>query len=120
MKPSESANSPPEAAPEFIPTRKSLLTRLKTGVDAGVRKDIQACIDSENNSRAELVKHWDEFAAGDRTLCINAASTGGSATYTELITCLEMLRDTKALKQKEASDSATNGTGIEGRTKSKR
>jgi len=94
----------------------------KTGVDAGIRKDIQACLDSENNSRAELVKHWDEFKPGDRTLCINAASTGGSATYTELITCLEMLRDAKALDQKEARDSAseprTNGIGA--RTKAKR
>jgi len=92
----------------------------KTGVDVGIRKDIQACVDSENNSRAELVKHWDEFAAGDRTLCINAASTGGSATYTELITCLEMLRDAKALNQKEARDSAAATTGTETRTKSKR
>lgn len=33
VKPSESANSPPEAAPEFIPTRKSLLTRLKNWED---------------------------------------------------------------------------------------
>jgi len=92
----------------------------KTGVDAGIRKDIQGCLDSENNARADLVKRWNDFASADRTLCINAASTGGSATYTELITCLEMLHDAKALKQKEARDNTTNGTGTEGRTKSKR
>lgn len=79
----------------------------KTGVDQGVRKDIQSCVDSENNARAELVKHWDEFKPADRTLCTNAASTGGSPTYTELITCLEMLRDAKALDQREARDNET-------------
>jgi hypothetical protein len=89
----------PASAADAVPTF-NVTPSCRTGVDQGIRKDIQSCIDSENNSRALLVRQWDEFDAADRALCTKASSMGGSPTYTELITCLEMRRDVKKLDQR--------------------
>jgi hypothetical protein len=72
----------------------------RTGVTEGVRNDIKTCLDSEKNARDQLVKQWNDFPQADRTLCTQASSMGGSPTYTELITCLEMQRDVKVLNQR--------------------
>jgi hypothetical protein len=56
---------------------------------------LQGCLDSERQARAQLVKEWPEFTAATRSQCLTAASVGGEATYTELLTCLEMTRDVK-------------------------
>jgi hypothetical protein len=76
----------------------------RTGVSEGVRNDIQTCLDSEKNAREQLVKQWNDFPPTDRTLCTQASSMGGSPTYTELITCLEMQRDVRVLNQRTTGE----------------
>jgi hypothetical protein len=76
----------------------------RTGVNEGVRNDIKTCLDSEKNARDELVKQWNDFPPADRTLCTQASSMGGSPSYTELITCLEMQRDVRVLNERAARD----------------
>ena len=93
-----------EAASAGVP-EFNVKSSCRTGIEQGVRKDVQKCLDSEQNARDLLVKQWNEFSQADRTLCTQASSIGGSPTYTELITCLEMRRDAKALKP-------TPGNGI--------
>jgi hypothetical protein len=43
--------------------------------------------------------------------CVTLAKTGGESSYTELITCLEMARDVRALRSAEANPSRTTTTG---------
>ena len=90
----------PYAANDGVPDF-DVTPSCRTGVKEGVRNDIQTCIDSEKNARAQPVKQWSDFLAADRTLCTKASSMGGSATYTELITCLEMRRDVRVLNQNQ-------------------
>ena len=59
------------------------------------RERLQGCLDSERRAREEIIKEWPDFTAATRTQCLKAASVGGEATYTELLTCLEMTRDVK-------------------------
>jgi hypothetical protein len=59
------------------------------------QKRLQGCLDSERRARDQLVKEWTDFTAATRSQCLKAASVGGEATYTELLTCLEMTRDVK-------------------------
>lgn len=68
----------------------------KAAASAAHNQDrLQSCLDSEKRARQEVVKQWSSFAASTRSQCLQAASLGGNATYTELITCLEMTRDVK-------------------------
>jgi hypothetical protein len=69
--------------------------------DAAVGEEKQNCIDSEKAVREQLVKEWQTFAAQDKVACTNESRTGGESSYTELLTCLEMARDVRAMSSSE-------------------
>jgi hypothetical protein len=54
----------------------------------------QHCVDAEQLARDQLVQEWSQFAAADRAMCVGVSGAGSvSPVYTELMTCLEMARD---------------------------
>jgi hypothetical protein len=55
------------------------------------------CLSSEQEVRGQLVKAWPDFAAADKEHCTREATMGGEASYTDLITCLEMARDVRKM-----------------------
>jgi hypothetical protein len=59
--------------------------------------DKSVCLKSENEARDQLVQQWSAFPVADRGLCTQTATMGGTASYVELLTCLEMRRDARAL-----------------------
>ena len=64
------------------------------------------CVQSEQQVRQDLIKEWPTFSADDRGHCVREATMGGEASYTDLITCLEMARDVKELNS--PAKSSTN------------
>jgi hypothetical protein len=76
--------------------------------DTTVAKAKQDCLDSERETREQIVKQWSTFSAVDRRHCIDEATMGGDSSYTELLTCLEMARDVRKLgSEAEAPDVPT-------------
>jgi hypothetical protein len=69
-----------------------------TGRDAATAKEKDNCIKSEQVMRDQLVKEWSTFAASDKTSCVNESKMGGESSYTELLTCLEMARDVRKMR----------------------
>ena len=67
--------------------------RAAAGADLGVKYDADRCLTSENAARDQLKAQWADFPAADRSLCTQTATMGGTASYVELITCLELKRD---------------------------
>ena len=65
------------------------------------------CINSERAVRDELAKIWSKFVAADQGHCVRLATQGGEPSYTELITCLEMARDVRALSSSSATARST-------------
>jgi hypothetical protein len=55
------------------------------------------CVASEQEVRGQLVKAWPDFASADKQHCTREATMGGEASYTDLITCLEMARDVRKM-----------------------
>ncbi len=68
---------------------------------AGLKQDLQVCINGENAAREQIVAQWGSFAAADRSICVSLSTAGGGATYTELLTCLEMMRDARKLPKED-------------------
>ena len=64
-------------------------------------QDGESCRRSEMAARESLVNQWSSFPAADRTGCYKLTTTGTPGTYTELLTCLEMRRDARNLKNKK-------------------
>jgi len=63
----------------------------------------QRCMESEQAVREQLTREWSAFSAGDKQHCITLATTGGESSNTELLTCLEMARDVRALRSAAAA-----------------
>jgi hypothetical protein len=62
----------------------------------------QSCLASEQRTRDELTKYWSTYPAEDRIGCVKSLTF--SPTYTELVTCLEMRRDVRALRNAKPAD----------------
>jgi hypothetical protein len=79
-----------------------------SSADTTVAKSKQDCLNSESETRDQLVKQWSTFSAIDRRHCVDEATMGGDSSYTELLTCLEMARDVRKLgSEAEAPDVPT-------------
>jgi hypothetical protein len=64
----------------------------------------QTCLRLEREARTNLEAQWANFAADDRAECSAESSAGGSPSYVDLLTCLQMSRDARALeRQRKAS-----------------
>jgi hypothetical protein len=66
------------------------------------------CMKDEQDDRNQMIKEWSTFSADDKRHCIAEATMGGQSSYTDLITCLEMARDVRALPKSAPSSSQQN------------
>jgi hypothetical protein len=64
-------------------------------------QDVDSCRRSELAARESLVNQWNSFPATDRNGCYRLTTTGTPGTYSELLTCLEMRRDARNLKNRK-------------------
>lgn len=71
-------------------------------------RNIEACIKSEEATRDQLKKRWSEFPAADQAECVSASKIGGSPSYIDLLTCLELARDVERLR---STSPETTGVG---------
>jgi len=63
------------------------------------------CVDAENQAHQQLLKQWAQFPAADRAMCAGVSKAGTvDPVYTELITCLEMARDSKQVTNQSAAE----------------
>jgi len=69
--------------------------------DPAIAQEKKNCIDSEQAIRDEIVKQWASFSPADKTHCVNESVMGGESSYTELLTCLEMARDVRAMRSEQ-------------------
>jgi hypothetical protein len=58
----------------------------------------EACLADENAALTTLRQNWAKYASNDKTLCIGMETTGGPASYVELLSCLEVNRDAHAIQ----------------------
>jgi hypothetical protein len=92
--------SPLGAAAQTVPTLNVAATCRDIPAETGaIKRDAATCLRAENEARATLAQGWNAFPAADRSVCTQTATMGGTASYVELLTCLELRRDARALPQ---------------------
>jgi hypothetical protein len=57
----------------------------------------EGCVKDEQAARATLATQWEEFAASDRATCTSNETMGGTPSYVELLTCLQMAQAARAM-----------------------
>ena len=65
----------------------------------GPKDDRQVCMDDEKAARDALAKKWSEFEPADRARCIRLSTNDRSASYVEVLTCLELDMAAKKMHQ---------------------
>jgi hypothetical protein len=82
-------------------------------LEAGLQQtSFQQCVQSEQDVREQIKKEWSTFSASDKSHCVALAKTGGEASYTELITCMEMARDVRKLHADQQKRSDTSSAPV--------
>ncbi len=66
------------------------------------RRDKKACLGDETTAQDTLRQNWPKYAAGDKSDCIGMVTTGGPASYVELLSCVEILRDARNIRNADA------------------
>jgi hypothetical protein len=69
----------------------------------------EACLADENAALTTLKQNWAKYAANDKTLCIGMESTGGPASYVELLSCLEINRDAREIQSADPLEADLGG-----------
>ena len=60
-------------------------------------RDVDACKRDELTARGKLNDEWGQFTPVQKTHCVSLTGLGGSPSYVELLTCLEMAKAAKEL-----------------------
>jgi hypothetical protein len=79
----------------------------------------ERCSQDETDARQKLETEWPEFIGAHRSSCMAEVTIGGSASYVELLICLEMARDVdkedsnvREPAKADSTPSATPETGM--------
>jgi hypothetical protein len=65
-------------------------------------RDKKACLGDETTAQDTLKQNWSKYAASDKNDCIGMVTTGGPASYVELLSCVEILRDARNIRTANA------------------
>jgi hypothetical protein len=75
-------------------------------------RDKKACLADETAAQDTLKQNWSKYGASDKSDCVGMVKTGGPASYVELLSCVEILRDARNIRNADAleSDNASVST----------
>jgi hypothetical protein len=68
----------------------------------GAARDKESCLEDEHAAESVLAQNWSKYNAKDKTQCVGTVKTGGPASYVELLSCLEVMRDAKEFRESES------------------
>ena len=92
-----SGGTAPADGPPKLNIVPSCEAAARGAIVAGRNKD--ACLGDERAAQEALTKDWAKYDAANRTQCIGNVKTGGPPSYVELLSCLEIMRDAKAIRR---------------------
>jgi Protein of unknown function (DUF3551) len=62
-------------------------------------RDKDACLNDERTAETTLIENWSTYSADDKSQCVGTVKTGGPSSYVELLSCIEVLRDAKQIRE---------------------
>jgi hypothetical protein len=89
------ADSPPK-----LDVSPSCNAAARGAISAG--RDKEACLVDERTAQDVLTQNWSKYDSADKTQCVGNVKTGGPASYVELLSCLEIMRDAKEIRQSDS------------------
>ena len=66
-------------------------------LSVGLNETVKRCVADEQQALAQLEKQWSEFRGSDKAQCTGEANIGGTPSYVDLLTCLQLAQDARQL-----------------------
>jgi hypothetical protein len=87
-----------DVVPEFDIARGCRLDSAQAfDPSAGMNETVKRCVADEQGTMEQLRKQWSQFRETDKTQCIGETKIGGTASYVDLLTCLQLAKDARQL-----------------------
>jgi hypothetical protein len=67
-------------------------------------QDRDVCLQQEQAARQQLGVEWTQFTPAGKSHCLRLSTLGNDPTYTELLTCLELDRDARQLREQNEQE----------------
>jgi hypothetical protein len=61
----------------------------------------EACLVDERGAQEELAKNWSQYRPADKQQCVSLVNEGGPASYVELLSCIQVMRDARSISASE-------------------
>ena len=71
----------------------------------------EACLADETTAQDTLKQNWSKYVASDKSDCLGMVTTGGPASYVELLSCVEILRDARNIRNADPLESDNKSVG---------
>jgi hypothetical protein len=81
-------------------------------VVAGRNKD--SCLADETTAQNTLKQNWPNYLTADKADCATLENNGGPASYVELLSCLEVMRDARTIRNTDPLESDLGPTPASG------
>ena len=92
------------------PVCRGIASQSADSFGADLKARFEECVKAEQAVHEQLKRDWPNFSAADKRHCVALATTGGESSNTELLTCLEMARDVRALRSPASTPSGADMT----------
>jgi hypothetical protein len=99
------ADSPPK-----LNVAPSCEAAARGAITAGRDKD--SCLNDEQTAESVLAQNWSKYDPADKTQCVGNVKTGGPASYVELLSCLEIMRDAKTIRAGDPITTTDQPSGL--------
>jgi hypothetical protein len=83
-------------APKFD-VEKSCRASFSADAGGADKQSVSSCVSDEKAAGDTISKDWASYPGRDREHCQQLATLGGTPSYVEMLTCLQIARDTKTL-----------------------
>ena len=68
----------------------------------------ESCLADETAAQDTMKQNWSKYAATDKNECVGMVKTGGPPSYVELLSCVEILRDARNIRNADPLESDDN------------
>jgi hypothetical protein len=76
----------------------------------------ESCLADETTAQDTLKQNWSKYPATDKADCVTLEHSGGPASYVELLSCLETVRDARSIRNTDPLESDLGPTPASGPT----
>lgn len=99
-----------QEGPPRLDVESTCRSAQRAQVSISDNASLEGCLRSERGAHDELKKNWGKFPAAAKSQCSQQFKAGGSPSYVELVTCLELASGTVPSQgQDQAAQSAVGG-----------